>query len=346
MIKALVSISATFALALAAPGGTVDDQLSVLFGQIGLTDQQTAAIDAGQAVAKVLPWGGPSEVFVFGAVHIDGSPETFLELTRNVGRLSGTPDIWRSENFPRRPRTSSGLTLDPDDLKALKTCRGPATCSPTSSITAFQNAVDWGKPDAAGQANGLARGMVLDLVRAYRRGGNTALGLYRDKDHPARVADQFETMVGRSTALPNVLPELRQYLLKYPDADLPRADSYFYWEMVDFGMKPTIRVNHGVVYRAGDATRPISAVAVSLLYTSHYFHTALDVSICVADTKPQRRGFYLLTLKSSEQDGLTGAKGSILRKVVVSKTRSSLEKGLALIKDTVEHTATTRRDLQ
>jgi hypothetical protein len=281
MIKALVSITATFALALAAPGRNVDDRLSVLFGQIGLNPQQTAAIDAGQAVAKVLSWGGPSEVFVFGAVHIDGSPETFLKLTRNVGRLSGTPGY---------------LAI------------GELSATPTAS----------------------------DLSR---RGGNTALGVYRDRDHPARVADQFETMVGRSAALPNVLPELRQYLLKYPAADLPGADSYFYWEKVDFGLKPTIRVNHGVVYHAGDATRPISAVAIKQLYASHYFHTALDVSICVADTKPQRRGFYLVTLKSSEQDGLTGAKGSILRNIVVGKTRSSLEKGLALIKDTVERTA-------
>jgi hypothetical protein len=347
MIKAFVSITATFLLALAAPGGSVDDQLSVLFGQIGLNDQQTAAIDAGHPVAKVLSWGGPSEVFVFGAVHIDGSPETYLKLSRNVGRLSGTPGYLAIGELPGTPTTSdlSGLTLDPDDLKALKTCREGA-CDvqlPTSSITAFQNAVDWGKPDAAGQASGLARGMVLDLIRAYRRGGNTALGVYRDKDHPARVADQFETMVGRSATLPNVLPELRQYLLKYPDVDLPGADSYFYWEKVDFGMKPTIRVNHGVIYRAGDPNQPVSAVAVKQLYASHYFHTALDVSVCVPDTKPQRRGFYLVTLKSSEQDGLTGAKGSMVRKVAVDKTRSSLEKGLALIKDTVERTATSAR---
>ena len=344
-IKALVSITATFALALAAPGRSADDRLSVLFGQIGLNAQQAAAIDAGQAVAKVLSWGGPSEVFVFGAVHIDGSPETYLKLTRNVGRLSGTPGYLAVGELSATTSDLSRLTVDPDDLKALKTCREGA-CDvqlPTSSITAFQNAVDWGKPDAAGQASGLARGMVLDLVRAYRRGGNTALGVYRDKDHPTRVADQFETMVGRSATLPNVLPELRQYLLKYPDADLPGADSYFYWEKVDFGMKPTIRVNHGVVYRAGDATRPISTVAIKQLYASHYFHTALDVSICVTDTNPQRRGFYLVTLKSSEQDGLTGARGSILRKVVVSKTRSSLEKGLALIKDAVERTATSAR---
>ena len=32
--------------------------------------------------------------------------------------------------------------------------------------------------------------------------------------------------------------------------------------------------------------------------------------------------FYLITLKSSEQDGLTGMKGSMLRRVAVDKTRS------------------------
>ena len=35
--------------------------------------------------------------------------------------------------------------------------------------------------------------------------------VYRDKDHhPTRVADQLETMAGRSATLPNVRPELRQ----------------------------------------------------------------------------------------------------------------------------------------
>jgi len=43
-----------------------------------------------------------------------------------------------------------------------------------------------------------------------------------------------------------------------------------------------------------------------------------------------------MTLKSSEQDGLTGMKGSVLRKIAVDKTRSSLEKALGAIKSDVE----------
>ena len=105
-------------------------------------------------------------------------------------------------------------------------------------------------------------------------------------------------------------------------------------------MKPTIRVNHEIICRAGDAIHAVTAIAIKQLYASHYFHTALDVSVCIKKRpEPDREGFYLLTLKSSEQDGLTGAKGSMLRKVVVNKTRSSLEKVLASIRDTVERQA-------
>src|SRR5512138_63461 len=91
MIKALVSAILAIAVASASGSAHVDNQLSVLFGQLGLSAQQTDSIDAGRPVAKVLSWGGPSEVFIFGAVHVDGSPETYLKLARNLARLSGTP---------------------------------------------------------------------------------------------------------------------------------------------------------------------------------------------------------------------------------------------------------------
>ena len=343
MFKLSACFIVAFTFAFAALGQSVQ-QPSALFAQLGLTPQQRAAIDDGHPVAKVLPWGGPSEVFVFGAVYIDGSPAAYLKTVRNITQLARSPGYVGIGELPATATGAdlSALTLDQDEIKALKSCR-EGSCDvqlPTVSIQAFHDAVNWSQPDAASQANGLARGMVLDLIRAYRRGGNDALGTYRDKQNPARVAEQFETMVGRSAALPDVLPELRQYLLKYPDADLSGADSFFYWEKVDFGLKPTIRVNHGVIYRAPAPNGDISVVAIKQLYASHYFHTALDVSVCVGDaTRPGRRGFYLITLKSSEQDGLTGVKGSVLRKVVMDKTRSSLEGALASIKRSVEQSA-------
>jgi hypothetical protein len=318
-----------------------------IFTDLGLTPQQIAAIDAGRPVAKVLPWGGPSEVYVFGAVHIAGSPETYLEAARDVGRLSGTPGFQGIGEIREDATVAdlSALAFDPDDVKALKTCR-EGSCDvqlPTSGIQLFRDGVDWSRPEAADQANALARQGVLQLVQAYRRGGNEALGEYRDKQHPARVADQFQTMIGRASALPDVLPELRRFLLEYPNATLAGADSFFYWEKVSFGLKPTIRVNHAVIYRGRTQGRDFGVMAIKQLYATHYFHTALDLSVCVDDGAGSTpHGFYLLTLKGSQQEGLTGVKGSILRKVVVNKTRSSLESALASIKRSVEQSAPRR----
>jgi hypothetical protein len=314
-----------------------------VFTALGLTSEETAAIDAGRPIAKVLPWGGASEVYVFGAVHVDGSRESYLKAARDLQRLRATPGYLAVGELSEDATVADlgALTFEPDDLKALKSCRDGA-CDvqlPTASMQAFHDAVDFSRADAVEQANALARSMVLRLVRSYRDGGHRALGDYRDKRNPAHIGEQFETMIARASVLPDVLPELRQYLLDYPGAMLTNADSFFYWEKVDFGLKPTVRVNHAVIYRGRAEGHDFGAVAVKQLYATHYFHTALDVSVCVDDASDASRGFYLLTLKGSQQEGLSGVKGSIVRKVVVDKTRRSLENALASIKRGIEQTS-------
>ena len=308
--------------------------------------QQLAAIDGGRPVAKVLPWGGASEVDVFGAVHVEGSPDTYLEAARDVGRLSGTPGYQGIGEIGEDATVAdlSALAFDPDDVKALKNCR-EGSCDvqlPTSAIQAFHDGVNWSRPDAGDQANALARPRVLQLTQAYQRGGNQALGEYRDEDHPPRIANQFETMIGRASALPDVLPELRRYLLETRTPSRRRRQLLLLGEGIvrteaDDSGEPRRHLSRP---RAGPRLRRRRDQA---LYATHYFHTALDLSVCVDDgATVAPHGFYLLTLKGSEQEGLTGVKGSILRKVVVDKTRSSLESALASIKRSVEQSAPRR----
>ena len=45
---------------------------------------------------------------------------------------------------------------------------------------------------------------------------------------------------------------------------------------------------------------------------------------------------YVITVKASQQAGLTGLKGGTVRKVAVDKTRSSLERVLAAYKKELE----------
>jgi hypothetical protein len=179
--------------------------------------------------------------------------------------------------------------------------------------------------------------MALDALLQYEEGGNAALGTYRDKNHPAAVAETFESLLSRSKALPVYLPDLNNYLLEYPSAKSTNIQSEFYWEKVNFGLKPTLRMVQAIVYRGTVPTKPAYAIAIKQLYSSHYFEAALDLTVCLNDSSnPNRPGFFLITLKSSQQAGLTGLKGEIVRKVAVDKTRSSLERALASIKQKLE----------
>ena len=308
---------------------------------VGLNDEEIAQIRSGKAVAKILDSPTADEVFVFGAVYVQSNPDDYLRLTSDVDSLRKLPNYLAIQKFSDPPRLSDldGLTLEADDIQKLKTCK-PGHCEvqlPSDAMEAFQRSVEWSAQDAAAQVNRLAKQMVLDAVLHYQQGGDAALGTYRDKDHPANVADTFQSLLSRSKALPVYLPELDRYLLDYPNAESKDIESQFYWEKVNFGLKPTIRVIQAIVYRGASATDPAYAVALKQLYASHYFETALDITVCVRDEENQKHpGIYLITLKGSQQAGLTGLKGSIVRKVAVDKTRSSLEKALEAIKQKLE----------
>jgi len=305
---------------------------------VGLTDDQVSAIRNGKPIAKVLESRMPDEVFVFGAVYVKAAPESYLKLASDVDALRKLPNYLAIQKFSDPPQLSDleGFTLEAEDINQLRNCR-PGHCEvqlPSEAMETLQRSVNWSAPDVATEVNVLARKMALEALARYQEGGNAALGTYRDKNHPAAVGDTFQSLLSRSKALPVYLPDLDRYLLEYPKANSEGIRSEFYWEKVNFGLKPTLRILQAIVYRGTDPTGPAYAVAVKQLYASHYFETALDLTVCVRDQ--QGSGMYLITLKGSQQAGLTGLKGGIVRKVAVDKTRSSLEKALGTIKTKLE----------
>ena len=201
----------------------------------------------------------------------------------------------------------------------------------------FKRQVNWSAPDVATQVNSSVQKMALELLVRYQKEGNSALGSYSDKEQPVHVIEQFEALLSRGPSLSHYLPDLKQYLLDYPRTQFPNIESFFFWEQVKFGLKPTLRMNQMIVYRGSRPSGPIASVAIKQLYASHYFQTALDLSVCVADnSRPDEKGFYLITAKGSRQAGLTGPKGSIVRKNAVSKARSLLESSLMHFKSILE----------
>jgi hypothetical protein len=306
----------------------------------GLSDDQIASIHSGKAIAKIIESPTPDEIFVFGSVYINSTPDRYLKFASDIDQLRKLPDYLAIRKFSDPPQLSDldGFTLDDDDIKELKNCK-PDDCKvqlPAESMEEFQKQVNWSAPDVADQVNHLGQKMALEALRQYIHGGNEALGTYRDKKHPTAVAETFASLLSRSKALPVYLPELDCYLLDYPAAPSGQIQSQFYWEKIKFGLKPTLRIVQAIVFHGVGSTEPAYAVAVKQLYASHYFETALDLTVCVRSTAPGQNGFYLITLKGSQQAGLTGFKGDIVRHVAVDRTRSSLERALASIKEKLE----------
>jgi hypothetical protein len=304
----------------------------------GLNKSQIDAIRSGKAVARVIESATPDEVYVFGSVYVEAIPESYLRLASDIEALRNLPSYLAIQRFSDPPQLSDlgGFTLTEQDITELKNCK-TAHCQlqlPTEAIEEFQQSIDWSAADVADRVNHLAQRLALQALTDYIQGGNAALGAYRDKKHPTEVAETFASLVARLEALPAYLPELNEYLLEYPKAKSDNVQAGFYWEKVNFGLKPTFRIVQKIVYRGELANKPVYAVAEKQIYASHYFQTALDLTVCVKDL--QHSGFYIITVKGSKQAGLTGLKGSIVRKVAVDKTRSSLERVLATIKQKLE----------
>lgn len=304
-----------------------------------LDDSEISAIQNGKALARILQ--SPKEqVIAFGAVYVNAAPQSYIDLFTDIEAMQKIPGYLAVQKFSDPPQLSDlkDFSLDSSDIKDLEKCK-PNDCDvqlAAESMEEFLKTVKWKTPNTTKHVNDLAQQMVLQQLQRYIQGGNAALGIYVDKKNPNVVAEAFQTLISRSKALPVYMPDLYRYLLEYPKFTSPRIQSDFIWEKVEFGLKPTLRLIQKIVYKEDQPT-PIYAIAEKQLYASHYFQTALDITVCVKDSSSaDQYGFYLITSKGSQQVGLTGMKGGIVRKVVTDKTRTSLEQSLQAIQQKLE----------
>ena len=337
-----IVLSLTMVIAAALPGAAqTDSLLKTYFKNLELTQEQVAAIESGQSVAKTLTSRIPDEVFVVGAVYINAAPEDYLKFANDFDRMRKLPEFLALTKFANPPQLSDlkGWELDSDDIKALKKCK-VGDCElqvPAASIEEMSRSVDWSSPDVDQKVNQIVQKRMLEGLLAYQREGNKVLGVYNDKKDPVEVAGHFKYMLSYSKALPHILPGFYNYLLDYPASRPANVDDIFYWAKVKFGLKPTRQVVQVLTQRGTIAGEPAYVIAEKQLYSSHYFETALDLTYCIRKSDdPKSTGFYLIKAMGSEQAGLTGLKGSIVRKAAVSRSASSLQKSLATIKDLLE----------
>jgi hypothetical protein len=301
------------------------------------------AIDEGRAVIKSLDTEVRQELAHIGAVYVSVPAAQFIERFRDIERFErgpGIPQIGRFGDLPRINDLAS-LRLPADDIDALRRCR-PGSCDMKLSAQAmklFSSEVMWTSPDATRQATEVMREVILELVRRYQSVGDTGLGQYDDGE-PLSVAEQFGALLSNTELLPVPVPALLTYLEEYPRSRPAGAEDIFYWTVVEFGLQPTIRANHTVIYPLPDRPSGVAyAIATRQLYASHYFHTTLELRFLVEDARPGRRGFHLISITRSRTDGMTGFRGAFLRPIVNRRSRNGVRVYLEHLKRQVESPA-------
>lgn len=308
---------------------------------IGLTQDEISSIQAGDPVAKALPGRTPAEVYLFGAVYIRAAPEKYFRYATDFDTLRKLPLYLALGLFSTPPQLSDlrGFSFDADDIQSLKECT-PGNCTvqmPASSIKELHQSINWASPQAAAEVNQLLQKTALQLLLAYQNTGNRALGTYDDQSDPTQVGQQFSLILSYDKTLQQQLPEFYNYLLSYPAGKPASVENVFYWADVKFGLKPTLRIVQRVILHGSPNDQVAYAIAEKQLYASHYFETALDLSFCVrgTDNMPQT-GFYLILIMGSEQTGLTGIKGSIIRRVAIDRSVTNLQDSLMTVKNALE----------
>ena len=292
---------------------------------IGLDSSQLAALDQGQAVAKVLDTQDKRDVAVFGIVIADQAREAYVARLRDFQRSLHTPTRTQFGIFsnPVVPSDVAALTIDPHDVADLKDCR-PGECQlklPAVDMQRIRAQVDWKGKDAQARVDAYARQRLLEYVTDYRARGNAAMVVYDDRGN-VRASDAFEGLLGQAAYIYDYAPSFHKYLTTYPRDTLPGLTEVQFWSDETLPrLKPILSVTHMAVYSPPELPGA-TLVASKQIYADHYFEAAFEL-LTIID-RPRANGppgTYLVLLRRFRFDNMPSGGLINIRGKVVGKLR-------------------------
>jgi len=300
---------------------TIDPE-RLLADRFGFTPAEVAQARDGKAVAKLLPNSDSAEVGVVAAVHIPAQADRLALWLKDVATFRKAAELGIARRLSDPPQIGdfADLSLDNDELAALRTCR-PGNCDlrlGDNAIQQFQTGVDWAAADNARRANLLTRQLMLGHAQAYLKGGDSALGAYHDEKTPKVAADEFRLILAESKTLHDLAPALVAYLERFPSAELPQSDQLLYWAKGGVGAEASITLHQLVTYHPSGGE---IVVADKQLYASRYIDAAL--AVVSLHPMPGDKGFYAIIGARARSTLLRGVAARVLRGRVEKSTRET-----------------------
>jgi len=294
----------------------------------GFSDGDLAKLDGGDVITTTLHSDAHNELALMGAARIEGTIQTFLEIYRDIETFEQA--IGTAKMLSNPPKISDLETLDFEtgDIKTLEHCKVD-DCGiklGEQTLSELQSQIDWSAQNAHEEVVRFLHERILEYANAYVKGGNASLAEYRNESKPQFVAKEFAALLENSPYLLQYRPKLHAYLLDYPKVTLAGASDFLYWDIINFGPKPTMRLMHVTIDPTAEGTNGATIITSKQLYYSHYFDTGLELYTLVPDSEHPDSGFYVVALNRYRTDLGGGLKGKVMRVGAASGTKGAMKK--------------------
>ncbi|MBK8313345.1 MAG: hypothetical protein IPL01_04580 [Acidobacteria bacterium] len=296
------------------------------------------ALDRGEVITRLPPVPDSREVAVLGAVKVNVSKDIFVARIRDIANFKRSSNVLEIGRFGKTPKLDDlrGLTIDEDDINALRECR-VGDCGVKLSaawINRLQKGIDWNAPDYQIRASTMIKQMLVEYAQGYLAGGNARLGVYQDKEYAHKVADDVVSLLRKTQYIYNYAPDFLRYLEQFPQSKPAGVEDFIYWSKEKFGLKPVISLTHISIYRKSRTGGTDLFIASKQLYASHYFESSLGFTYFLDDTQNSREpAAYVIYLNRSRADGLRGRFSDAKRRLIAGELRDGMEKNLNILKE-------------
>lgn len=299
-----------------------------------VTGDDLGQLNRGEPIARILPAKG-LEVAIFAAVPVNIDGNRLLSWMRQIEALKKSAYVLAIGRFSNPPRIEdvAGLSIDDEDLSAIRACR-PRSCAVKLSadeMTDLQKAATESAGDWKAPVQDAFRRLVLKRVQTYLATGQTPA--YQDQRSPVSPAERFTSLLQQSAFLAEHLPRLGE-LLRNPPSPTPGVESFFYWSKERLVRKAVISVTYVVMTRGHKPGEPDAIVASKDIYATHYVEGSFAVTALMRGD-PGRFN-YLAYLNRSEVDVLRSSFMGLVRLVMQRRLKAEAASVLAGLRRRLE----------
>jgi hypothetical protein len=285
------------------------------------SDEDRQFLDSGGTVARVVA-GEQHAIAVFSATSLDANGDRLIAWTREMVALKKTAYVQAIGRFSSPPQLAdlAALTLDDGDIDDLRRCQ-PRRCGlklAASELEELQRVQQEAGTGRAHVVQDAFRQLVLHRVQTYVTSGQAALPDQDDRRAPVSLKATFSLLLHQCVFLQQQLPDLTEYLDRWPHAAVPPVESFLYWSKERFGAKPVISVTQVSILRGDGRIVPEALVVGSQVFATHYSDGSLSVTAVLR--AGSRR--YLAYLNESDLDVLDGFWGGLARRILERRLRA------------------------